>query len=84
MSRMHGCPTLRSLDRASPRNCLSLAIVIEMSQLLPNLDALLKELSGDTESIRDARALAVSVGSATTWSEADKALDSTISSWLLP
>ncbi|MDN4517112.1 hypothetical protein QYF68_04645 [Mycolicibacterium austroafricanum] len=52
-----------------------------MSDLLPNLDALLAQLTGTTAGPRDARALAEAVAEATTDDELDRALDAVIAIW---
>lgn len=48
-----------------------------MSELLPNLDALLTHLAGE----RDARTLAEAVVAATTEDDLDRALDAVIATW---
>ncbi len=57
---------------------------IPMSDLLPNLDALLAQLTGTTAGPRDARALAESVAEATTDADLDEALDAVIATWRQP
>lgn len=52
-----------------------------MSELLPNLDALLAHLAGDTAGARDARTLAEAVTEATTEDDLDQALDAVIAIW---
>ena len=52
-----------------------------MSELLPNLEALLEKLCGDTPAARDARALAEAVVQVGTEDDLDAALDSVISIW---
>lgn len=52
-----------------------------MSDLLPNLDALLAHLTGSTTGTHDARTLAESVAAAATEDDLDFALDAVISSW---
>ncbi len=55
-----------------------------MSDLLPNLDALRAQLTGDAPSQQDARALADAIAQATTEKELDDALDAVIASWRQP
>jgi hypothetical protein len=55
-----------------------------MSELLPNLDALLAQLTGTTAGPRDARALAEAVAEAATDAEVDRALDKVIATWRQP
>lgn len=55
-----------------------------MSDLLPNLDALLAQLTGTTAGPRDARALAEAVAQASTDDELDNALDAVIATWRKP
>jgi 2-polyprenyl-6-methoxyphenol hydroxylase-like FAD-dependent oxidoreductase len=52
-----------------------------MSDLLPNLDALLAQLTGATAGPRDARALAEAVAEARTDEDIDDALDAVIATW---
>ncbi|WP_428338668.1 hypothetical protein [Mycobacterium sp.] len=52
-----------------------------MSELLPNLDALLTHLVGDTGGARDARTLAEAVAESTTEDDLDQALDAVIATW---
>lgn len=52
-----------------------------MSDLLPNLDALLEQLTGDAGGKRDARALAEAVAGASTEEELDRAIDAVITTW---
>lgn len=52
-----------------------------MSDLLPNLNALLEKLVGDGPAVRDARALAEAVAHAATELELDTALDAIVSEW---
>ena len=54
-----------------------------MSELLPNLDALLAQLTGTAAGPRDARALAEAVAEAATDDDLDRALDAVISTWRL-
>ena len=55
-----------------------------MSELLPNLDALRGQLTGDTASQQDARALADAIAHATTEKDIDDALDAVIATWRQP
>lgn len=55
-----------------------------MSDLLPNLDALRSQLTGDTASQQDARALADAIAHATTEKDIDDALDAVIATWRQP
>ncbi len=55
-----------------------------MSELLPNLDALLAQLTGETASQRDARALAEAAAHVDTDDELDRALDVLIATWRRP
>ncbi|MCV7070304.1 hypothetical protein H7H73_07250 [Mycobacterium rufum] len=55
-----------------------------MSDLLPNLDALLAQLTGTTAGTLDARALAESVTGAATDDDLDRALDAVIAAWRQP
>lgn len=55
-----------------------------MSDLLPNLDALRAQLTGDAASQHDARALADAVAEVATEDGLDKALDAVIASWRQP
>lgn len=55
-----------------------------MSDLLPNLDALRAQLTGDAASQQDARALAAAVAEVTTEDGLDAALDAVIASWRQP
>lgn len=52
-----------------------------MSATLPNLDALLAQLTGTTAGQRDARALAEAVVDAATDDEIDHALNGVIATW---
>lgn len=52
-----------------------------MSDLLPNLDALLAKLIGDSPAVRDAHALAEAAAHAETEDELDAALDVVIAEW---
>ena len=52
-----------------------------MSDLLPNLDALRGQLTGDAASQQDARALAAAIAHATTVEGVDDALDDLIVAW---
>lgn len=52
-----------------------------MSDLLPNLDALLEQLGGDAPAARDARALAEAGVTAGAEADLDAALDAVISHW---
>lgn len=52
-----------------------------MSDLLPNLNDLLAELSGSTPADRDARALAQVATEASTVAELDRALTSVVTDW---
>lgn len=52
-----------------------------MSDLLPNLDALLEKLGGDSPAVCDARALAEAVVTVGTEDDIDAALDAVISHW---
>lgn len=54
-----------------------------MSDLLPNLHALLEKLAGDSPAAHDARALATAAAEAKSEEEVDAALDATISQWRL-
>ncbi len=54
-----------------------------MSDLLPNLHALLEKLAGDSPAAHDARALAKAVADAESEEEIDAVLDATISQWRL-
>jgi len=55
-----------------------------VSELLPNLDALLAQLTGATAGPRDARALAQAVADAATEEDLDHALDAVIATWRQP
>ncbi|WP_201358651.1 hypothetical protein [Mycobacterium paraintracellulare] len=55
-----------------------------MSDLLPNLGALLEQLAGESEVRRDARALAEAVAEVDTEQALDAALDSVMASWRQP
>lgn len=55
-----------------------------VSELLPNLDALLAQLTGTTAGPRDARALAEAVADAATDDDVDRALDAVIATWRQP
>lgn len=52
-----------------------------MSDLLPNLDALRAQLTGDAASQNDARVLAEAVVDVTTEGDLDAALDTVIATW---
>lgn len=52
-----------------------------MSNLLPNLNALLEKLAGDGPTVCDARVLAEAVAHAETEEELDAALDAIVSEW---
>ncbi|MGV0781408.1 hypothetical protein [Mycolicibacterium sp. XJ775] len=52
-----------------------------MSDLLPNLNALLEKLAGDGTAACDARALAEAVVHSETEEDLDSALDAVISDW---
>ena len=55
-----------------------------VSDLLPNLDALLQQLVGDAAGVRDARALTEVVARAQTEGDLDAALDTVIAMWRQP
>lgn len=55
-----------------------------MSDLLPNLDALLAQLTGTAAGPRDARVLAEAVADASTEEELDRAIDAVIATWGKP
>jgi len=55
-----------------------------MSDLIPNLGALLEQLTGDTAGKRDARDLAEAVAGASTEEELDRAIDAVINTWGTP
>lgn len=52
-----------------------------MSDLLPNLDALLEKLVGESPAVCDARMLAEAVARVGTEEELDAALDAIIAEW---
>jgi hypothetical protein len=52
-----------------------------VSDLLPNLDALLQQLIGESAGWRDARALAEAVAQCDTRDALDAALDTVIAAW---
>jgi hypothetical protein len=52
-----------------------------VSDLLPNLDALLQRLAGESAGRRDARLLAEAVAEASTVDVLDAALDAVIAAW---
>ncbi|WP_173009881.1 hypothetical protein [Mycolicibacterium sp. P9-64] len=52
-----------------------------MSDLLPNLNALLERLVGDGQAVRDARTLAEAVAHVETEGELDAALHVIVSEW---
>lgn len=55
-----------------------------MSDLLPNLDALRAQLTGDAASQHDARTLADAVAKVTDEDGLDEALDAVIATWRQP
>jgi hypothetical protein len=55
-----------------------------MSDLLPNLGALLEQLAGDSAGKRDARDLAEAVAVANTEEDLDRAIDAVINTWGTP
>jgi hypothetical protein len=55
-----------------------------VSDLLPNLDALIDELPGSTPGTKDARALAEAVTVASTIEELDQALSRVAATWRQP
>ncbi|MDV3131452.1 hypothetical protein [Mycobacterium sp. 29Ha] len=55
-----------------------------MSDLLPNLDALRSQLTGDAAGQQDARVLADAIAHATTETDLDDALDAVIATWRQP
>lgn len=65
---MHGIPCNRST-------------VPLVTELLPNLETLLDELTGDRPAVRDARALAEAARVASTEQELDAALDEVVAAW---
>jgi hypothetical protein len=54
-----------------------------VSDLLPNLPALLEKLAGDSPAVHDAQALTKAVADAESEEEIDAALNATISQWRL-
>jgi hypothetical protein len=55
--------------------------VWQVSELLPNLESLIAELSDETPAVRDASALAQAARGATTDDELDVALAAVVASW---
>ncbi len=59
-------------------------ILHPVSELLPNLEALLNQLTGTTAGTHDARTLAEAVAGAATDDDLDRALDAVITTWRQP
>ncbi|WP_062904732.1 hypothetical protein [Mycobacterium avium] len=68
-------------DKACVESHMVTGTLAPVSDLLPNLDALLKQLSGDAAGQRDARALAEAVAQAGSEEDVDTALDAVIAKW---
>ncbi len=65
----------------APLTVVRVGIVHVVTELLPNLDALRAGLTGDSQAVQDARALAEAVQAAATERELHAALTDVVTTW---